>query len=230
MRFRIFLALLLLLGAGGVGCSTLKPYHQRRMGVLDRWYRGERGGAKRASADSARSLAGEAGRGLKGPARVLSSSSSKTARSHVDSDRHVSLRKQAFLKWPVQNPEITSPYGHRGRTLHEGIDLRADSGTSVFAAQAGKVLYAGTSIRGYGKMIVLKHDHSIATVYGHNSRLLVQVGDTVSQGQKIALSGNSGRSSGPHVHFEVRDGVVSIDPLDILPSRGSLSALTPKNR
>ena len=79
---------------------------------------------------------------------------------------------------------------------------------------------------GYGKMIVIKHSQGIATVYGHNSKLLVERGDEVQQGQRIALSGSSGRSNGPHLHFEVRDGVLSVDPLEVLPSRGSLSVVS----
>jgi murein DD-endopeptidase MepM/ murein hydrolase activator NlpD len=79
------------------------------------------------------------------------------------------------------------------------------------------VLYADSKIRGYGKMIVIRHDGKVATIYAHNSKLLVRRGDVVKQGQKISLSGNTGRSTGPHLHFEVRRGLSPVNPLGLLP-------------
>src|SRR5690242_9057786 len=75
--------------------------------------------------------------------------------------------------WPLRNVKVTSPFGKRGDDFHEGVDLRAGMGTPVYAAQSGVVLYAGSTIRGYGKMIVVKHDQEIATIYAHNSKILV---------------------------------------------------------
>jgi len=125
--------------------------------------------------------------------------------------------KGVSFQWPLHDVQITSPYGQRGREFHEGLDLRAKLGTPVYAAHAGQVLYAGERIHGYGRMVVIKHTSGIATIYAHNSRLAVRKGQWVSQGTLIAYSGNTGHSSGPHLHFEVRSGVATINPLSILP-------------
>ncbi len=125
---------------------------------------------------------------------------------------------QLALHWPLSQHEVTSLYGKRKRDFHEGVDFRARPGTPVFAAQTGKVIYAGNRIRGYGKMLVVKHDRGIATVYAHNSKLLVKTGQQLKQGQKIAISGNTGRSTGPHLHFEVRMGPEAVDPMAFLAS------------
>ena len=121
-------------------------------------------------------------------------------------------RGQIEMQWPLRSVKITSPFGKRGREFHEGVDLRAESGTPVYAAHAGQVLYAGERIRGYGRMIVIKHTSGIATVYAHNSKLAVKKGQWVRQGALVAYSGNTGHSSGPHLHFEVREGVSAVNP------------------
>lgn len=121
------------------------------------------------------------------------------------------------FQWPVKNVEVTSFFGKRGRVFHDGIDLRASPGTSVFAARGGTVLHSSGSIRGYGKLVVIRHSDSTATIYAHNSRLLVRKGQLVKQGQKIALSGRTGRCRGPHVHFEIRRGLDTLDPIELLP-------------
>jgi murein DD-endopeptidase MepM/ murein hydrolase activator NlpD len=123
------------------------------------------------------------------------------------------------LKWPLATVQVTSHYGRRGGRFHEGVDLRAKVGTAVRAAQTGRVIYASSSIRGYGQMVVIRHSTQLATIYAHNSRLLVKRGDVVKQGQEIAMSGNSGRSTGPHLHFEIRRNLAAVDPLRVLPTR-----------
>lgn len=125
----------------------------------------------------------------------------------------------ARFRWPVEFPRVTSLFGSRWGRPHEGIDMFAPIGTSVFAADAGEVVYAGNTVRGYGNMIVLKHRDDLMTVYAHNSVLLVKVGGEVQSGQKIALSGQSGHATGPHVHFEVRRAQIPRDPLQFLPGR-----------
>jgi murein DD-endopeptidase MepM/ murein hydrolase activator NlpD len=119
--------------------------------------------------------------------------------------------------WPLEDVQVTSVFGSRRGTFHDGIDLRAALGTPVRAVADGKVIYSGSQIGGYGKMVVLKHAQGLASVYAHNSSLRVRVGQKVGRGQRIALSGNTGRSSGPHLHFEVRYGVLALDPLRVLP-------------
>src|SRR6185437_10122385 len=96
-------------------------------------------------------------------------------------------------------------------------DLRAKVGTPVYAAHSGQVLYADSRIHGYGRMIVLKHSSGLATIYAHNSKLVVRRGQWVSKGALLAYSGNTGHSTGPHVHFEVREGVSAVNPLSVLP-------------
>lgn len=130
--------------------------------------------------------------------------------------------------WPTYEPTLTSNFGERFGNHHDGVDLRADVGTPVFSVAAGNVIYAGNQIAGYGKMIVIRHNHQMSTVYAHNSKLLVKKGDTVRKGQRISLSGNTGRSTGPHVHFEIREGVTAIDPSLLLPSPDIVRAVNRK--
>ncbi len=104
---------------------------------------------------------------------------------------------------------VTSRYGYRphpvtGRyQFHEGIDFRAATGTRVYASKAGRVIAAGRR-GGYGKIVGIEHDDNFTTWYGHLSRIRVKKGQTVSKGQVIGLSGNTGISTGPHLHFEIR--------------------------
>lgn len=125
----------------------------------------------------------------------------------------------ARFRWPVDAPHLTSQFGTRWGRPHEGIDLAAPIGTPVYAADTGEVVYAGNTVRGYGNMVVLKHAGDLMTVYAHNSVLLVRVGDRVAVGQRLALSGQSGHATGPHVHFEVRRGQIPRDPLPYLPDQ-----------
>ncbi len=115
-------------------------------------------------------------------------------------------------QWPLENIQISSSYGERGRKFHQGVDLRAHVGTPVLASADGEVVYVGSKIRGYGRMVVLKHADGFYTVYAHHSKNLVKIGKKVEAGEKIALSGKSGRASGAHLHFELRRGAQSIDP------------------
>jgi murein DD-endopeptidase MepM/ murein hydrolase activator NlpD len=133
------------------------------------------------------------------------------------------------FRWPVDAPRITSLFGSRWGKMHEGIDLTAPVGTPVYAAGAGEVVYAGSVVRGYGNMIVLKHESDLMTVYAHNSVLLVKVGDRVGIGQRVALSGQSGRATGPHVHFEVRRREIPRDPLPYLPDLRAVRERSPKS-
>lgn len=134
------------------------------------------------------------------------------------SDKAVAVEDTA-LHWPLRHVTVTSPFGKRGKEFHEGIDLKAPTGTPVYAAQDGTVIYSGSKIRGYGRMVVIRHVQTVSTIYAHNSKLLVRVGQYVRRGQKIAISGKSGHVSGPHVHFEVRDGLAALDPLELLPKQ-----------
>jgi murein DD-endopeptidase MepM/ murein hydrolase activator NlpD len=117
------------------------------------------------------------------------------------------------MRWPSpSSTAITSEFGNRyhpilkKRKLHTGIDIGARKGTSIIAAAKGRVIKAGWE-NGYGYTVVIDHGGNIATLYGHCSKLLVSVGDTVETGQTIAKVGSTGWSTGPHLHFEViKDG------------------------
>lgn len=111
---------------------------------------------------------------------------------------------------PLRIPlRVTSRYGYRvhpvtGRyRMHEGIDFRAAIGTRVYAAQAGRVIYAARK-GGYGKVVGIQHEGDFSTWYGHLSQIRVSVGEHVGLGKVIGLSGNTGISTGPHLHFEIR--------------------------
>ncbi len=127
------------------------------------------------------------------------------------------------LRWPLTTIHVFvgSPFGARWGKPHEGIDLPAPVGTPVFAAADGRVVYAGAGIRGYGNLIVLKHTGGLLTAYAHNSLLLVSQGQAVRAGDRIALVGQSGHATGPHLHFEVRSGQIPRDPMKYLPPLGS---------
>lgn len=122
--------------------------------------------------------------------------------------------------YPVQGI-ITSPFGSRKSPygsyteFHPGIDIAVDYGTPVRAAGKGVITYAGW-ISGYGKAVIIDHGYGITSVYGHNSQLLVKVGQSVNRGDIIAKSGDTGRSTGPHVHFEVRVNGNPVSPMTYL--------------
>jgi murein DD-endopeptidase MepM/ murein hydrolase activator NlpD len=120
----------------------------------------------------------------------------------------------AGFMWPVNAP-ITSPFGWRWGRMHEGIDLGAAYGSPIAAAAAGVVIYAGWE-SGYGNLVVIDHGGGLATAYGHQSRIAVSVGQSVSQGETIGYVGSTGHSTGPHLHFEVRVNGQAVDPLGYL--------------
>jgi murein DD-endopeptidase MepM/ murein hydrolase activator NlpD len=120
---------------------------------------------------------------------------------------------------PVTGP-ITSGFGPRWGRLHAGTDFGAPIGTPVYAASHGTVVAAGAA-NGFGKWVKLAHPGGVTTVYGHISAWRVSVGQAVQAGQLIAYSGNEGRSTGPHLHFEVRQHDVAVDPVPFLAGHGT---------
>ncbi len=120
-------------------------------------------------------------------------------------------------RWPLAAGIVSSEFGHRWKKAHEGVDIAADEGEPVYASAAGEVLYANSRMRGYGNVVILRHDARMTTLYAHNHSLKVRLGQKVAQGQVIALLGNTGRSTGPHVHFEMRRANVALDPRKVLP-------------
>lgn len=120
------------------------------------------------------------------------------------------------FSWPVTG-RLSSGYGQRWGSMHHGIDIAVPTGTPVRAAAKGRVSFASTGWNGgYGTLVVIDHGNGVETRYAHNSRLAVKVGQTVSRGDIIAYSGNTGRSTGPHVHFEIRLRGNSVNPINYL--------------
>ena len=123
--------------------------------------------------------------------------------------------------WPVENGWISSLFGWRsdpftGRTtMHSGIDFAARAGSDVMSAAAGIVSQAGVHA-GYGNLVEINHGNGYVTRYGHNSRITVNVGDRVLKGQRIALVGSTGRSTAPHVHFEVLFNGAVVNPQEYI--------------
>lgn len=127
------------------------------------------------------------------------------------------IRNPDTYIWPLGDVRITSLYGERWGRMHEGVDFGCPEGTPVMAALGGTVTYAGW-INGYGNCVVIRHDDGTSTRYAHNSELLVEAGQTVIQGEYVALSGNTGNSTGPHLHFEIMIDGEAVDPLEYLPA------------
>ncbi|MEM6533668.1 MAG: M23 family metallopeptidase [Myxococcota bacterium] len=119
------------------------------------------------------------------------------------------------LRWPVRGT-ILKRYGRRGKKHHDGIDIGAGAGAPVAAAASGKVVFADEH-GGYGKLVLLRHSSGLITVYAHQSELLVSKGQSVRGGDVIARVGSSGNAETPHLHFEVRKGVETKNPLQFLP-------------
>lgn len=119
------------------------------------------------------------------------------------------------LFYPLKGT-LSSPFGSRWGRMHEGIDLAVPEGTPVKAAEGGTVSYVSENAGGYGKFIRIDHGYGIETAYAHLSDIQVTDGQIVSRGAIIALSGNTGRSTGPHLHFEITENGTPIDPLEYL--------------
>lgn len=121
--------------------------------------------------------------------------------------------------WPTQGV-FSSGYGWRWGRMHKGIDVANNVGTPIVAAQTGQVVSSGWHDGGYGYLVELRHPDGTRTLYAHNSRLAVRAGEVVAQGQVISYMGSTGRSTGPHLHFEIHPpGQGAVNPLQFLPGR-----------
>jgi murein DD-endopeptidase MepM/ murein hydrolase activator NlpD len=171
-------------------------------------------------------------RGQGGPARPVDSAAALAALDAKTAKVERQLRMyEGFLRkhggatpsiWPVYGKLESgvggrrNPFGGRGFEYHEGQDIDAAYGTPVQVAAGGKVTIAGW-LRGYGNVVYVDHGNGLSTRYGHLSEIDVTVGQTVTQGQKIGLVGSTGRSTGPHLHYEVRINNQPVDPKPYLP-------------
>ena len=120
---------------------------------------------------------------------------------------------QKFM-YPI-NTRITSYYGPRWGRIHEGLDFAAPMGSPIRAVSSGRVVYSGWAT-GYGYVVILEHQKGLRTLYAHNSKLLVSVGESVGKGEVISRSGNTGNSTGPHLHFEVQVNGRPENPLNYI--------------
>jgi len=122
------------------------------------------------------------------------------------------IQNGRFL-WPVPaSKRVSSGYGKRWGKLHEGIDIPARTGSHILAAESGVVVYVGSGLGGYGNITVLGHDNGYFTVYAHAHKTFTKRGQKISRGQVIATVGSTGRSTGPHLHFEIRKNGVPKNP------------------
>jgi murein DD-endopeptidase MepM/ murein hydrolase activator NlpD len=170
-------------------------------------------------------------RGQGGPARPVDSAAAlaalvaKTERLEREMrDYEDLLRRRGMTPsiWPVSGKLESgmggrrNPFGGRGFEYHEGQDIDASYGTPVMVAAGGTVMIAGRQ-RGYGNVIYVDHGAGLSTRYGHLSEIDVKIGQTVTRGQTIGLVGSTGRSTGPHLHYEVRINNQPVDPRQYLP-------------
>ncbi len=154
-------------------------------------------------------------------ARQSSGAGARTARptqaaearrlARLDAQRSADLR----FAWPLRG-RLTSRFGRRGGQSHDGLDLAARPGSPILAAEAGRVIKSGW-LGDYGNVVILKHSGHYRSVYAHDSKSLVRRGSFVEKGDRIALVGTSGRTTGPHLHFEIRRRESPRDPLLYLP-------------
>ena len=138
------------------------------------------------------------------------------------------------FSWPVSG-SISSPFGPRVKgygpkrnQFHDGIDIAAKSGLLVKSARSGHVIYAGSQISGYGKMVIVRHADTFSTVYAHLSKIEVTKGQFVARGQKVGRVGRTGRATGSHLHFEVRNNRVPVNPLLYLQGQYATNKLLPR--
>lgn len=148
------------------------------------------------------------------PVRVITP---ERARADRPSARELPSGRAPFI-WPVAGGEVSSGFGPRGESHHDGIDIRSPMGTAVRAARAGRVLYSDR-LPGYGNLIILDHGGGYASVYAHNRKNQVRTGDDVRQGEAVAEVGETGKTTGPNLHFEIRQDNVARNPLFYLPPR-----------
>jgi murein DD-endopeptidase MepM/ murein hydrolase activator NlpD len=125
--------------------------------------------------------------------------------------------KEGVFSWPVPSSKrVSSQFGHRWGRPHEGIDIPARNGASIVAADDGIVIYSGKELGGYGNITVISHENGLFTVYAHAKKNFTQKGQRVYRKQVIAQVGTTGRSTGPHLHFEVRYESKALNPMPYL--------------
>jgi len=169
------------------------------------WVPAAKPGAPRPKAPSKNASTGKGGK---------PGSSSSAARNAAREEAKRS--SQLAFRWPLAKPNLTSRFGRRRGRPHEGIDLGARRGTAIRAAESGKVIHSGW-LGDYGRVVIVKHAGHYSTVYAHANKLYVRKGEFVDRGDRIAEVGTTGKTTGPHLHFELRKREVAQDPMLYLP-------------
>lgn len=176
--------------------------------------------AQRQAAERAKHQAAETKQRAEEAKRKAAAEKAKKERAAKEKADRAAAAKRARLNGyvaPVANPQLSTPYqassGLWSSGAHTGVDFHADLGTHVKAAAAGEVVEAGDG-GAYGNNVVIKHKDGHYSQYGHLSSIGVSVGQTVTAGEQIALSGNTGNTTGPHLHFEIRTGPDYGDDID----------------
>jgi murein DD-endopeptidase MepM/ murein hydrolase activator NlpD len=123
----------------------------------------------------------------------------------------IAYKKLDFI-WPVEG-KINDAFEEAQNRRHQGIDISSPIGTPIKASNAGMVVYSNNTIKGYGNLIILRHSEEFVTVYAHNQMNFVEEGTWVEKGQIIGKVGQTGRATGPHLHFEIRKNNKALDPL-----------------
>ncbi len=150
------------------------------------------------------------------PKTAVASSSAKQPQVYVPTTPPAKNRSAKFL-WPVQGTVI-SGFGNLGKgRKNDGINIKAPLGTAVKAADAGTVAYAGSELKGFGNLILIKHNDGWITAYAHNDKMFVKKGQKVVRGEKISTVGSTGSVTAPQLHFEVRNGKKAVNPRLYLP-------------
>jgi len=137
----------------------------------------------------------------------------KTTASIPKQEEETSSADKADFRWPARGRVIS---GYSGKGGNEGINIAVPEGTPVKAAEGGTVAYAGSELKGYGNLVLIRHPNGYVSAYAHNGELKVKRGDTVKRGQVVASSGQSGNVSSPQLHFELRKGSAPVDPTPYL--------------
>lgn len=151
-----------------------------------------------------------------------------------------SLAQRKYFDWPIDEARLTRGYSadpvkHPKRRLkkrsHWGIDLASNKGTPIYSSHQGVVVYSGRDFKGYGKMLLVEGENGWATIYAHLDKILVKEGQKLRQGDLLGLMGRTGRVTGVHLHFEIRQNKDAYDPLLFLPSGEKVaSKLAAQNR
>jgi murein DD-endopeptidase MepM/ murein hydrolase activator NlpD len=152
------------------------------------------------------------------PATDMASAEPKPVQQQqmVDTTQPAQEAGSLTFRWPVKG-RVISGYGSKpGGLRNEGINIAVPEGTDVRAAEAGIVAYAGNELKGYGNLVLIRHEGGWVTAYAHNKDLFVKRGDTVKRGDVISKAGQTGSVSSPQVHFEVRKGATAMDPMRFL--------------